>query len=68
MMIEVRNNNVDRAIKVLKRKLADDGMFRKLQERQYYEKPSEKRNRRMRSAIVRQRKADSERRESLGGV
>lgn len=67
MIIEVRNGNVDRAIKVLKRKLADDGMFRKLQEKQAYEKPSEKRRRVKRAGIVRQRKADAERKVLING-
>lgn len=67
MIIEVRNNNVDRALKVLKRKLAEDGMFRKLQEKQAYEKPSEQRRRVKRSGIVRQRKADAERKTALNG-
>lgn len=67
MIIEVRNGNVDRAIKVLKRKLADDGMFRKLQEKQAYEKPSEKRRRVKRAGIVRQRKADAERKALING-
>jgi small subunit ribosomal protein S21 len=67
VIIEVRNGNVDRAIKVLKRKLADDGMFRKLQEKQAYEKPSEKRRRVKRAGIVRQRKADAERKVLING-
>lgn len=67
MIIEVRNNNVDRALKVMKRKLADDGMFRELQAHEFYEKPSEKRNRRHRAAVSRQRKADRERYEALHG-
>lgn len=65
MRIEVRNGNLDRAIKVMRRKLADDGMFRELQEKQFYEKPSEYRRRKLRSAVVRQRKQDSERHASL---
>lgn len=66
MRIEVRNNNIDRALKVLKRKLADDGMFKELQTKTAYEKPSEKRNRKARAAVVRARKENSERREALG--
>lgn len=67
MRVDVRNNNVDRALKVLKRKLADDGMFKELQSRQAYEKPSEKRNRKMRQAVSRQNKAHAERMELLNG-
>ena len=38
--IEVRNNNVEKALRVLKKKLTKDGMMRELKERQYYQKPS----------------------------
>lgn len=58
MIIEVRNNNVERALKVLKRKLTDDGFFKELQAKQFYEKPSEARNRRKRAAISRQKRDD----------
>lgn len=67
MQVEVRNGNVDRAIRTLKRKLADDGMFRELQERTRYEKPSDRRRREKRAATVRQRKATAERMAQLNG-
>lgn len=59
MRVEVRNNNVARALKVLKKKLIDEGFFRELQERRCYEKPSEKKRRKKRAAIARQRRAES---------
>lgn len=59
MRVEVRNNNVARAMKVLKRKLADEGVFKELQERRFYEKPSERKRRLKRAAIARQRRAES---------
>ena len=42
MTIEVlvRDNNVDKALRVLKKKLQKDGLFRELRLRQHYEKPS----------------------------
>lgn len=61
MQVEVRGGNLERAIKVLKRKLNEDGMFRELQTRMYYEKPSERRKRDRRQAVSRQRKATAER-------
>lgn len=61
MQVEVRGGNLERAIKVLKRKLNEDGMFRELQTRMYYEKPSERRKRDHRQAVSRQRKATAER-------
>ena len=45
MKVEVRNNNVDRAMQILKRKLIDEGVFKELQERRFYEKPSDKKRR-----------------------
>lgn len=63
MLVEVRNNNVDRAIRVLKRKLTEEGVFKELQERRAYEKPSDKKRRLKRAAISRQRKTDKMRQE-----
>jgi small subunit ribosomal protein S21 len=65
MRVEVRNGNLERAMKVLKRKLVEDGMFRELQARQAYEKPSDKRKREHNNAVSRQRKADKERMEPV---
>ena len=39
--IEVRNNNVEKALRVLKNKLNKDGQMKELKQRQYYQKPSE---------------------------
>ena len=39
--VVVEGDNVERAIKILKRKMADEGIFRELKKRRYYEKPSE---------------------------
>jgi len=66
MRIEVRSNNIDRALKVLKRKLADDGMFKELQAHSFYEKPSEKRNRKKRAAVSRLKKELKDRKEAIG--
>ncbi len=60
MQVVVKNNNIDRAIRTLKKKLAEDGLFRKLQERERYEKPSDKRRRKLKSAVVRERKRQAE--------
>lgn len=56
MLVTVKNNNVDRAIRSLKKKMIDEGVFRELQERRHYEKPSEEKRRKQRAAIVRERK------------
>ena len=39
--IEVRNNNLEKALRVLKKKLNKDGQMKELKQRQYYQKPSE---------------------------
>ena len=39
--IEVRNNNIEKALRVLKKKLNKDGQMKELKIRQYYQKPSE---------------------------
>lgn len=54
--VEVRNNNMDRALKILKRKLIDEGVFKELQERRFYEKPSDRKRREKRAAIARHRR------------
>jgi small subunit ribosomal protein S21 len=38
--IEVRNNNVEKALRVLKKKLLKDGVMKELRDRQYFQKPS----------------------------
>jgi small subunit ribosomal protein S21 len=56
MKVEVRNNNMDRALRVLKRKLIEEGVFKELQERRFYEKPSDRKRRKRRAAEARQRR------------
>tara|TARA_R100000008_G_C3544889_1_gene146965 strand:+ start:758 stop:964 length:207 start_codon:yes stop_codon:yes gene_type:complete len=53
----VRNNNVEKAMRVLKKKLQKDGLFRELRLRQYYEKPCLKRQRRHKETLRRVAKA-----------
>ena len=43
MEVEVRNNNVDKAMRILKKKLQDDGFFNELRNREYYMTKGEKR-------------------------
>jgi len=49
MRIEVRNNNIEQAIRVLKKKLQNEGFFNELRKREFYESKGEK-ERRKRSA------------------
>ncbi|WP_136659306.1 30S ribosomal protein S21 [Nitratireductor sp. XY-223] len=57
MRILVRDNNVDQALRVLKKKLQREGVFREMKARRAYEKPSEKRAREKAEAVRRSRKA-----------
>ena len=67
MRVDVRNNNVDQALRVLKKKLQVDGLFNELREREFYMSKSEKRRRAKAAAIRRQRKEDAKREEEFNG-
>ena len=56
MLVTVRDNNVDQALKALKKKLQREGVFREMKRRRHYEKPSERRVRERAEAISRARK------------
>ena len=56
MHVSVRDNNVDQALKALKKKMQREGIFREMKLRNYYEKPSEKRARQKAEAVRRARK------------
>ncbi len=66
MQILVRDNNVDQAMKVLKKKLQREGFFRELKRQRFYEKPSEKRAREKGEAIRRARKLTRKRAQREG--
>jgi small subunit ribosomal protein S21 len=56
LQVLVRDNNVDQALKALKKKLQREGVFREMKLRGHFEKPSEKRAREKAEAIRRARK------------
>ena len=56
MQVLVRDNNVDQALRVLKKKMQREGMFREMRAREAFEKPSVKRAREKAEAIRRARK------------
>lgn len=56
MQVLVRDNNVDQAMRVLKKKMQREGVFREMKRRRFYEKPSEKSTREKAEAIRRARK------------
>lgn len=56
MKIFVRDNNVDQALRFLKKKMQREGLLREMRAHTAYEKPSERRNREKAEAIRRARK------------
>ena len=56
MQVLVRDNNVDQALRVLKKKMQREGVFREMKLRRHYEKPSERKVREKSEAIRRARK------------
>ena len=66
MQIIVRDNNVDQALRALKKKLQREGVYREMKLRRHYEKPSEKRAREKAAAVRRARKLERKRLERDG--
>jgi small subunit ribosomal protein S21 len=64
--VSVRDNNVDQALRVLKKKMQREGLFREMKLRRNFEKPSEKKAREKAEAIRRSRKMDRKRRDRDG--
>lgn len=62
MEIKVTDNQINKALKDLKRKLAREGVFKELKKRRFYEKPSEKKKRKRKEAEKRRRKSRNSRR------
>lgn len=61
--VTVRDNNVEQALRVLKKKMQREGLFREMKLRKNYEKPSQKKKREQAEAVRRARKLDRKRRE-----
>ena len=59
MQIIVRDNNVEQALRALKKKLQREGVYREMKLRRHYEKPSEKRARERAAAISSRIASDS---------
>ncbi len=66
MHVSVRDNNVDQALRALKKKMQREGIYREMKMRRFYEKPSEKRARDAAAAVRRARKMDRKRLERDG--
>ena len=66
VQVHVRDNNVDQALRALKKKMQREGIFREMKLRRAYEKPSERRARERAEAIRRARKLARKRMEREG--
>jgi small subunit ribosomal protein S21 len=66
VQVIVRDNNVDQALKALKKKMQREGIFREMKLRRSYEKPSERRAREKAEAVRRARKIERKRLEREG--
>ena len=64
--VTVRDNNVDQALRVLKKKMQREGVFREMKNRRSYEKPSERRAREAAESTRRVRKLMRKRLEREG--
>lgn len=62
--VNVRDGNVEQALKVLKKKMQREGIFREMKLRRHYEKPSEKKAREESESIRRWRKLERKKRQN----
>ncbi len=66
MQVIVRDNNVDQALRALKKKMQREGIFREMKLRRHFEKPSERKARERAEAVRRLRKVQRKRMEREG--
>jgi len=66
MKIDVRNNNVDKALKILKKKLQEDGVFNEMRDREFHMTKGEKKRKSLAAAIRRDQKLKQKRFEEFG--
>tara|TARA_B100001057_G_scaffold437648_1_gene469602 strand:+ start:750 stop:953 length:204 start_codon:yes stop_codon:yes gene_type:complete len=66
MQVAVKNGNVERAMRTLKKKLQKEGLLRELKQKQYFEKPSAKKARKKAEGIKRYQRDLKKKKEKLG--
>jgi len=66
MQVAVKNGNVERAMRTLKKKLQKEGLLKELKQKQYFEKPSAKRKRKKAEGIKRYQRNLKKKMERLG--
>ena len=64
--VVVKNGNVDRAMRTLRKKLQKEGLLKELKQRQYFEKPSAKKARKKAEGIKRYQRNLRKKMERLG--
>ena len=64
--VTVKNGNVDRAMRILKKKLQKEGLLKELKQRQFFEKPSAKKARKKAEGIKRYQRNLKKKMERLG--
>ena len=66
MQVTVKNGNVERAMRTLKKKLQKEGLLKELKQKQYFEKPSAKRKRKKAEGVKRYQRNLKKKMERLG--
>ena len=66
MQVVVKNGNVERAIRTLKKKLQKEGLLKELKQKQYFEKPSAKKARKKAEGVKRYQRNLKKKQERLG--
>lgn len=66
VQVLVRENDVEKALRVLKKKMQREGVFREMKLRKHFEKPSERKKRQKSEAVRRYRKVERKRKEKDG--
>ena len=66
VIVTVKNGNVDRAMRTLKKKLQKEGLLKELKQRQFFEKPSAKKARKKAEGVKRYQRNLKKKQERLG--
>ena len=66
VQVVVRDNNIEQALRALKKKMQREGLFREMKRRRHYEKPSQRKAREKAEAASRYRKLERKRKERDG--
>ena len=65
MEVRVYNNDIEKALRILKKKLSKDGLYTELKERRFYDKPSVKKKKKAIKAAKRKLKKKGRRRQAF---